>query len=74
METNIRVLGANRSRLFRELVVSALSKHAGIKIVGEAENDNDIPALLALLKVMRDSALRMKEEQSHERDFIPGNG
>ena len=50
METSIRVLVANGPRLFRELVVSTLSKHEGIKIVGEAENEKDVPSLVAETK------------------------
>jgi chemotaxis response regulator CheB len=40
-------LVANGPRLFRELVVSTLSKHSGIKIVGEAKNEMDVPSLVA---------------------------
>ena len=50
METSIRVLVANGPRLFRELLVSTLSKHAGIQIVGEAESDEDVPPLVAETK------------------------
>jgi DNA-binding NarL/FixJ family response regulator len=50
METSIRVLVANGPRLFRELVVSTLSKHAGIQIVGEAESNEDVPPLVAETK------------------------
>jgi chemotaxis response regulator CheB len=50
METSIRVLVANGPRLFRELVVSTLSKHSGIKIVGEAKNEKDVPSLVAETK------------------------
>jgi DNA-binding NarL/FixJ family response regulator len=134
METSVRVLVANGPRLFRESMVSALSKHAGIKIVGSAEDDKEVLALVAetrpthllialhesrgrpllgdellskfpglriiavarntniaifywaslkthskkmadsknaLLEAMRDSASRMKEKHSPERDFIP---
>ncbi|HEY6389621.1 MAG TPA: hypothetical protein VIX91_28385 [Candidatus Acidoferrum sp.] len=50
METSIRVLVANGPRLFRELVVSTLLKHSGIKIVGEAKNEKDVPSLVAETK------------------------
>jgi DNA-binding NarL/FixJ family response regulator len=136
METSVRVLVANGPRLFRESLVSAFSKHAGIKIVGSAENDKEVLALVAetrpthllialdesrrrpllcdellpkfpglriivvapntniaifcwaslkihskkiadgknaLLEAMRDSASRMKEKRSPERDFIPSS-
>jgi AmiR/NasT family two-component response regulator len=33
--------------LLRELVLSTLSEQAGISIVGEAENEKDIPSLVA---------------------------
>ena len=46
METNIRVLVANRPRLLRELVLSTLSEQAGINIVGEVENEKDVPSLV----------------------------
>ncbi|MGB2593185.1 MAG: hypothetical protein WBG02_15485 [Candidatus Acidiferrum sp.] len=46
METSIRVLVANRPRLLRELVLSTLSEQAGINIVGEVENEQDVPSLV----------------------------
>jgi len=50
MESSVRVLVANRPRLLRELVLSTLSEQAGISIVGEAENEKDIPSLVAETK------------------------
>jgi chemotaxis response regulator CheB len=50
METSIRVLVANRPRLFRGLVMSTLSEQKGVSIVGEAENENDVPSLVAETK------------------------
>lgn len=50
METSVRVLVANRPRLLRELVLSTLSEQAGISIVGEAENERDVPSLVAETK------------------------
>jgi chemotaxis response regulator CheB len=47
METSIRVLVANHPRLLRELVLSTLSTQAGISIVGEAQNEKDVPSLVA---------------------------
>jgi AmiR/NasT family two-component response regulator len=47
METNVRVLVANRPRLLRELVLSTLSEQAGINVVGEAEDEHDVPSLVA---------------------------
>ena len=49
METSIRVLVANRSQL-GELVLSTLSEKEGINIVGEAENEKDVPSLVAETK------------------------
>lgn len=50
MDTNVRVLVANRPRLMRELVLSTLSEQAGIRVVGEATNDQDVPSLVAETK------------------------
>jgi len=47
MESSVRVLVANRPRLLRELVLSTLSGQAGINVVGEAENEQDVPSLVA---------------------------
>jgi DNA-binding NarL/FixJ family response regulator len=38
----IRVLIANRPRLMRDLILSTVSEHAGIEVVGEVENERDI--------------------------------
>ena len=50
MESSVRVLVANRPRLLRELVLSTLSGQAGIEVVGEAENEQDVPSLVAATK------------------------
>lgn len=50
MDTNVRVLVANRPRLMRELVLSTLSEQAGIRVVGEAKNEQDVPSLVAETK------------------------
>lgn len=50
MERNVRVLVANRPRLMRELVLSTLSEQSGIRVVGEAKNEQDVPALVAETK------------------------
>jgi DNA-binding NarL/FixJ family response regulator len=50
METSVRVVVANRPRLLRELVLSTLSGQEGISVVGEAENEQDVPALVAATK------------------------
>lgn len=50
METSIRVLVANRPRLFRELVLSTLSEQAGISVVGQTDNEQDVPSLVAETK------------------------
>jgi chemotaxis response regulator CheB len=50
MKTSVRVLVANRPRLFRELVVSTLSRDAGIEIVGEAADERELLSLVAQTK------------------------
>lgn len=50
METSVRVLVANRPRLLRELVLSTLSEQDGISIVGQADNEKDVPSLVAETK------------------------
>ncbi len=50
METSVRVLVANRPRLLRELVLSTLSEQAGIRVVGEAKSEQDVPSLVAETK------------------------
>jgi DNA-binding NarL/FixJ family response regulator len=50
MEPSVRVLVANRPRLLRELVLSTLSEQAGISVVGEAENEQDVPSMVAETK------------------------
>jgi AmiR/NasT family two-component response regulator len=47
MENDVRVLVANRPRLLREMVLSALSEQTGICVVGEVENEQDVPELVA---------------------------
>lgn len=46
MEASIRVLLANRPRLLRELVLSTLSEQTGISVVGEADDERDVPSLV----------------------------
>lgn len=50
MESSVRVVVANRPRLLRELVLSTLSGQAGIEVVGETENEQDVPSLVAATK------------------------
>ena len=50
MESSVRVVVANRPRLLRELVLATLSGQAGIEVVGEAENEQDVPLLVAATK------------------------
>jgi chemotaxis response regulator CheB len=47
MDTGIRVLIANRPRLFRELVRSTLSEEAGILVVGEVAEEKDVASMVA---------------------------
>ena len=49
-ENAVRVLVANRPRLLREMVLSALSEQTGIDIVGEAEDERDVPELVEKTK------------------------
>ncbi|HLZ91906.1 MAG TPA: hypothetical protein VKQ28_09345 [Candidatus Acidoferrum sp.] len=50
MENAVRVLVANRPRLLREMVLAALSEQAGINVVGEAEDERDVPELVEKTK------------------------
>jgi len=50
MEESIRVVVANRPRLMRELVLSTLSGQAGISVVGETENEQDVRSLVVETK------------------------
>ena len=50
MKTSVRVVVANRPRLLRELVLSTLSGQEGISVVGETENEQDVPSLVAATK------------------------
>jgi AmiR/NasT family two-component response regulator len=50
MESSVRVVVANRPRLLRELVLSTLSEQAGISVVGETEDEKDVPSLVAATK------------------------
>ena len=43
----VRVLVANRPRLLREMVLSALSEQEGINVVGEADDEREVPAMVA---------------------------
>jgi chemotaxis response regulator CheB len=46
MEKTVRVLVANRPRLLREMVLSALSEQPGIQVVGEADDDRQLPEIV----------------------------
>lgn len=50
MDTGVRVLIANRPRLFRELVHSTLSEQAGILVVGEVGDEQDVASMVAKTK------------------------
>jgi DNA-binding NarL/FixJ family response regulator len=45
-ENAVRVLFANRQLLLREMVLSALSEHEEINVVGEVEDERDVPELM----------------------------
>ena len=50
MENAVRVLVANRPRLLREMVMSALAEQEGIDVVGEADDERDVPEMVARTK------------------------
>lgn len=50
MDANVRVLVANHPRLLREMVLSTLSEQPGINVVGEVENETDVPSVVAETK------------------------
>jgi len=64
MVPSVRVVVANRPRLLRELVLSTLSGQAGIEVVGEAENEQDVPSLVA---ATRPDFLLIALEESRRR-------
>jgi chemotaxis response regulator CheB len=67
MDTNVRVLVANRPRLMRELVLSTLSEQTGIRVVGEATNEQDVPSLVAETKP---DFLMIALDESHKRPAL----
>jgi chemotaxis response regulator CheB len=50
MENAVRVLVANRPRLLREMVMSALAEQEGINVVGEADDERDVPEMVERTK------------------------
>jgi chemotaxis response regulator CheB len=50
MENTVRVLVANRPRLLREMVLSALAEQKGINVVGEADDERDVPEMVERTK------------------------
>jgi chemotaxis response regulator CheB len=50
MENAVRVLVANRPRLLREMVLSALAEQKGINVVGEADDERDVPEMVERTK------------------------
>jgi chemotaxis response regulator CheB len=64
MEPSVRVLVANRPRLLRELVLSTLAEQAGIRVVGEAGDEQDVPSLVAETKP---DFLLIALDESHRR-------
>lgn len=67
MDTNVRVLVANRPRLMRELVLSTLSEQTGIRVVGEAKDEQDVPSLVAETKP---DFLLIALDESHKRPAL----
>ena len=64
MEPSVRVLVANRPRLLRELVLSTLADQTGIRVVGEAGDEQDVPSLVAETKP---DFLLIALDESHRR-------
>jgi chemotaxis response regulator CheB len=50
MGNAVRVLVANRPRLLREMVMSALAEQEGINVVGEADDERDVPEMVERTK------------------------
>jgi len=67
MDTSVRVLVANRPRLLRELVLSTLSEQTGIRVVGEAKSEQDVPSLVAETKP---DFLLIALDESHKRPAL----
>jgi len=67
MDTSVRVLVANRPRLLRELVLSTLSEQAGIRVVGEATSEQEVPSLVAETKP---DFLLIALDESHRRPTL----
>jgi chemotaxis response regulator CheB len=44
MDRSIRILVANRPKLMRELILATLADEPGIEVVGEVQDERDIPA------------------------------
>lgn len=67
MEPSIRVLVANRPRLLRELVLSTLSDQTGISVVGEAEDERDVPSMV---KETKPDFLLLSLDESRKRPAL----
>jgi DNA-binding NarL/FixJ family response regulator len=63
----VRVLIANRPRLMREVVRTALSRHADIEILGEIEDEHEI---LPALERTRAQCLIIAQEDAGRRPAI----
>ena len=50
MKNEVRVLVANSPRLLREMVLSALAEQEGINVVGEADDERDVPEMVERTK------------------------
>ncbi len=68
MENAVRVLVANRPRLLREMVMSALAEQEGIDVVGEADDERDVPEMVARTKPSEEGLL----EVIRKKDALPG--
>jgi hypothetical protein len=78
MEESIRVVVANSPRLMHESVPSTLSGQAGIRVVGETENEQDVRSRYDLeaspeftvLGEVRNPGRYRSSGQAHLRDAI----
>lgn len=64
MEKTVRVLVASSPRLLREMVLSALSEQLGIQVVGEADDQRQLPEIVG--RAARFSCDRDGEESPSE--------
>jgi AmiR/NasT family two-component response regulator len=67
MDPIVRVVVATRPRLMREMVLSMLSEQAGIDVVGEADDEQQVPSLVA---ATRPDFLLIAADESKKRPAL----